>query len=76
MTEAKGCSDGDFKNHGERTRTMVELPKRLGYGARVGAHQANFGSHAESRNGGLVAHARDAQGNRSIRSPPFPPEVN
>ena len=46
--EAKGRSDGGFKNHGERTRTMVELAKRLGYGARVGAHQANFGTPFEN----------------------------
>ena len=44
----KTRSDGDFKNHGERTRTMVELAKRLGYGARVGAHQANFGTPFEN----------------------------
>jgi hypothetical protein len=31
-----------FKNHGQRTRTMVELAKRLGYSPRVGAMQANF----------------------------------
>jgi hypothetical protein len=48
MTEAKGRSDAGFKNHGERTRTMVELAKRLGYGARVGAHQANFGTPFEN----------------------------
>ena len=44
----KARSDGGFKNHGERTRTMVELAKRLGYGARVGAHQANFGTPFEN----------------------------
>jgi hypothetical protein len=33
-----------FKNHGQRTRTMVELAKRLGYSPRVGAMQANFGT--------------------------------
>ena len=27
---------------------MVELAKRLGYGARVGAHQANFGTPFEN----------------------------
>jgi hypothetical protein len=40
-------TDG-FRNHGERTRTMVELAKRLGYGARVGAMQANFGTPYEN----------------------------
>jgi hypothetical protein len=37
-----------FKNHGERTRTMVELAKRLGYSPRVGAMQANFGTPFEN----------------------------
>lgn len=37
-----------FRNHGERTRTMVELAKQLGYGARVGALQANFGTPFEN----------------------------
>ena len=41
------ATDG-FKNHGERTRTMVELAKRLGYSARVGALQANFGTPYEN----------------------------
>jgi hypothetical protein len=41
-------TDGGFKNHGERTRTMVELAKRLGYGAWVGALQANFGTPFEN----------------------------
>ena len=42
----KGPTTGaaGFRNHGERVRTMVALSKRLGYGARVGALQANFGS--------------------------------
>jgi hypothetical protein len=40
---------GGFRNHGERVRTMVELSKRLGYGARVGALQANFGTPQENR---------------------------
>jgi hypothetical protein len=39
---------GGFRNHGERVRTMVELAKRLGYGARVGALQANFGTPEEN----------------------------
>ncbi|HSA83022.1 MAG TPA: hypothetical protein VLE23_19550 [Geminicoccaceae bacterium] len=37
-----------FKNHGQRTRTMVELAKRLGYSPRVGALQANFGTPYEN----------------------------
>ncbi len=41
------ASDG-FRNHGERTRTMVELSKQLGLGARVGAMQANFGTPFEN----------------------------
>lgn len=41
------AADG-FKNHGERVRTMVELAKRLGYGAHVGALQANFGTPQEN----------------------------
>jgi len=43
----KAVSDG-FGNHGERTRTMVDLAKQLGYGARVGALQANFGTPFEN----------------------------
>jgi hypothetical protein len=43
----KTRNDG-FRNHGERVRTMVELSKRLGYGARVGAMQANFGTPYEN----------------------------
>lgn len=37
-----------FANHGDRVRTMVALAKALGYGARVGAMQANFGTAAEN----------------------------
>lgn len=37
-----------FRNHGERVSTMVELSKQLGYGARVGALQANFGTPYEN----------------------------
>jgi hypothetical protein len=43
----KAQNDG-FRNHGERTRTMVELAKQLGYGAHVGALQANFGTPFEN----------------------------
>ena len=41
-------SQGGFKNHGERTRTLVELARRLGYSPRVGAMQANFGTPFEN----------------------------
>ena len=37
----------DFDNHGQRVSTMVELAKLLGYGAWVGAMQANFGTMQE-----------------------------
>jgi hypothetical protein len=40
--------DDGFKNHGERVRTMVELARRLGHGAHVGALQANFGTPYEN----------------------------
>ncbi len=36
-----------FNNHGHRVSTMVELAKALGFGARVGAMQANFGTLQE-----------------------------
>lgn len=32
-----------FRNHGHRVSSMVEIAKLLGYGAHVGALQANFG---------------------------------
>ena len=59
--EAKGRSDGGFKNHCERTRTMVELAKRLGYGAHVGAHQANFGTPFENGIADLQAQLAQAK---------------
>jgi hypothetical protein len=40
--------DAGYRNHGQRVRTMVELAKRLGYGARVGAMQAQFGTPFEN----------------------------
>jgi len=45
--QAEQPLDG-FKNHGQRVKTMVELAKRLGYSARVGALQANFGTPQET----------------------------
>lgn len=50
-----------FRNHGERTRTMVELAKQLGYGARVGALQANFGTPFENGIAGLQAELAAAE---------------
>jgi hypothetical protein len=46
--KASAARNAGFRNHGERTRTMVELAKQLGYGARVGALQANFGTPFEN----------------------------
>ena len=43
---------GDFRNHGQRVSTFVALAKELGFGASVGAMQANFGTPFEN---GLVA---------------------
>jgi hypothetical protein len=50
-----------FRNHGERVRTMVELSKRLGYGAHVGALQANFGTPYENNIAALQAQLAEAQ---------------
>ena len=52
---------GGFRNHGERVRTMVELSKQLGYGARVGALQANFGTPQENGIAALQAELAKAQ---------------
>jgi hypothetical protein len=53
--------DDGFRNHGERVRTMVELAKQLGYGARVGALQANFGTPYETGIAALEAELADAR---------------
>jgi hypothetical protein len=55
------------RNHGERVRTMVELSKRLGYGTRVGALQANFGTPYENDIAALQDHlaAAEAAGNEA-----------
>jgi hypothetical protein len=45
---ARQVADAGFKNHGQRVRTMIELAKRLGYDAKVGALQANFGTPYEN----------------------------
>jgi hypothetical protein len=50
-----------FKNHGQRTRTMVELAKRLGYNPRVGAMQANFGTPFENGIADLQAQLAEAR---------------
>jgi len=50
-----------FRNHGERVRTMVELSKRLGYGAQVGALQANFGTPQENNIAALQDQLAEAQ---------------
>jgi hypothetical protein len=50
-----------FKNHGQRTRTMVELAKRLGYSPRVGAMQANFGTPFENGIADLQAQLAEAR---------------
>ena len=50
-----------FRNHGERVRTMVELSKRLGYGAHVGALQANFGTPQENNIAALQDQLADAK---------------
>ena len=50
-----------FKNHGQRTRTMVELAKRLGYSPRVGAMQANFGTPYENGIADLQQQLADAR---------------
>jgi hypothetical protein len=44
-----------FRNHRERVRTMVELSKRLGHGAQVGALQASFGTPQETGIASLAA---------------------
>jgi hypothetical protein len=40
--------NGPFRNHGARVSTLVGLAKELGYGANVGAMQANFGTPQET----------------------------
>jgi hypothetical protein len=53
-------TDG-FRNHGERVHTMVELAKQLGYGAGVGALQANFGTPYENGIAALEAELAAAE---------------
>ncbi|HEY9345281.1 MAG TPA: hypothetical protein VIQ53_08190, partial [Inquilinus sp.] len=45
---SRQLDDGTFQNHGARVSTSVALSKELGYGARVGAMQANFGTPQET----------------------------
>ena len=54
--KAAKFDDPNFKNHGQRVSTMVKIAKALGYGAWVGAMQANFGTLQE-----LEAAVADAQ---------------
>jgi hypothetical protein len=54
-------TDAGFRNHGQRVSTMVELAKRLGYGARVGAMQANFGTPFENGIAELQAELAEAR---------------
>lgn len=54
-------ASGTFATHGHRVRTMVELSKRLGYGAHVGALQANFGTPYENGIADLEAQLADAR---------------
>jgi hypothetical protein len=42
----EALADTGFRNHGHRVSSMVEIAKALGYGAHVGALQANFGTAA------------------------------
>ena len=53
---------GFQENHGERVRTMVELSKRLGHGAQVGALQASFGTPQETGIAALAAELAMARG--------------
>lgn len=53
--------DAGYRNHGQRVHTMVELAKRLGYGARVGAMQANFGTPFENGIADLQAELAEAR---------------
>lgn len=54
--KAAKFDDPNFVNHGQRVSTMVKIAKALGYGAWVGAMQANFGTLQE-----LEAAVADAQ---------------
>jgi hypothetical protein len=56
-----GKRNDGFSNHGERVRTMVELAKQLGYGAHVGAMQANFGTPYENGIAALQAELAEAR---------------
>lgn len=54
-------TDAGYRSHGQRVSTMVELAKRLGYGARVGAMQANFGTPFENGIADLQADLAEAR---------------
>ncbi|MCH9052542.1 MAG: hypothetical protein IIA72_15950 [Proteobacteria bacterium] len=53
--KAAKFDDPNFVNHGQRVSTMVKIAKALGYGAWVGAMQANFGTMQELGIDDLVA---------------------
>jgi hypothetical protein len=56
----EAVADTGFRNHGHRVSSMVEIAKALGYGAHVGALQANFGTAAAptTEDGDAVTHER------------------
>jgi hypothetical protein len=71
--QPRRSEDDGFKNHGERVRTMVELARRLGHGAHVGALQANFGTPYEN---GIAALQGELDAAREqLRTDPHNPEL-
>ena len=60
----KAFDDG-FRNHGQRVSTMVGIAKALGYDARVGAMQANFGTPFENGIYDLEVSLADVQAHQS-----------
>ncbi|MEQ8639740.1 MAG: hypothetical protein RIE31_03910 [Alphaproteobacteria bacterium] len=44
------ATGNEFRNHGQRVRSMVAIAKALGYPASVGALQGNFGTPQEILN--------------------------
>ena len=61
----KAFEDG-FLNHGQRVSTMVEIAKALGYEARVGAMQGNFGTPFENGLYNLEVSLNLAQGQQVV----------
>ncbi len=67
---ARPLDDGTFRNHGARVSTSVALSEELGYGARVGAMQGNFGTPQETgirAPGGSDRGSRGGPDHRSAR---------